>query len=78
MAGAVSPTDKCLLHIPNRNVGAQLVAEIKKMLPEDTPMATRRKLDSIGRALDDNFDAIERWVERFYKECICDCGGGGG
>lgn len=76
MAGTNAPTDKCLLHIPNKNVGAQLVAEMKKLLPEDTPIGTLRKLDSIGRNLDDNFDAIERWADRFYRECICDCSGG--
>lgn len=76
MAGALNPTDKCLLHIPNKNVGAQLVAEVKKMLPPETPLSDHRKLDSIGRALDDNFSAIEQWVDRFYKECICDCASG--
>lgn len=78
MPGAVNPTDSCLLHIPYRNVGAQLVAELKKMLPEDAPLSDRRKLDTIGRHIDDNFAAVEQWVDRFYKECICDCGGGEG
>lgn len=76
MAGAANPTDKCLLHIPNKNVGAQLVAEVKKMLPPDAPISDQRKLNMIGKAIDDNFTAIEQWVDRFYKECICDCGGG--
>lgn len=76
MAGAATPKNKCFLHIPNKNVGAQLAAEVKKMLPDDAPMSDRRKLDSIGRAIDDNFASIERWVDRFYKECICDCAGG--
>lgn len=78
MPGALNPTDGCLLHIPNKNVGAQLVAEVKKMLPPEAPLSDHRKLDAIGRAIDDNFSAVEQWADRFYKECICDCAGGGG
>lgn len=76
MPGAENPTDGCLLRIPYKNVGAQLVAEFKKMLPTDAPISDHRKLDAIGRHIDDNFSAIEQWADRFYKECICDCAGG--
>lgn len=76
MAGAPFPTDKCLLHIPNKNVGAELIAEVKKITGvKEIDVAESRKLDQIAKQLDDNWDAIERWVDRFYKECICDCGG---
>lgn len=72
--GAANPTDACLLHIPNKNVGAELVAEFKHTIGDMT-ITQERKLDIIARQIDDNFDAIERWVDRFYKECMCDCEG---
>lgn len=70
MTGAANPTDKCLLHVPHRTVGRDLVRKIQSD-PEPT-------LKKVGLALEANFTDIERWVDRFYKECICDCAGGGG
>ena len=69
MAGALNPTDKCLLHVPHMNVGKDIVRKIE-MDPEPPLM-------KVGMGLEANFREVERWVDRFYKECICDCAGGG-
>lgn len=67
MAGALNPTDKCLLHIPHKDFR---MSGVDRLLTEETK--------PLLKALDDNFQSIERWVDRFYKECICDCNGEGG
>lgn len=71
MTGAANPTDKCLLHIPHKNVG-----ELGEVVISNSTV-DKRKLEGLLDAFDDNFSAIERWVDRFYKDCICDCAEGG-
>lgn len=70
MTGAANPTPKCLLHVPHRRVGHELVRKMN--------MDADSTLKAVGRSLDNNFQEVERWVDRFYKECVCDCAGGGG
>lgn len=76
MTGALNPTDKCLLHIPHKNVDKGGIETLLSTMPKN--VVTERKVDGLTDALDDNFMAIEQWVDRFYKDCICDCADGGG
>jgi hypothetical protein len=71
LTGAANPTDKCLLHIPHKEVGG-----LEDVITPSN-IVHKRKLEGLLSAFDDNFQSIEQWVDRFYKECICDCAGGG-
>lgn len=73
MAGALNPTDKCLLHIPHKDFdmrGMEALVSVG-IVEKDDP------IKGLLNSLDDNFMSIEQWVDRFYKNCICDCAGGG-
>lgn len=63
---------QCLLHIPHKDVGKDLV----KILSGIEGVTEQQKADlrRIARNMDDNNKAIERWARVFYFDCICNCG----
>lgn len=71
-------TSNCLLTIPYKNVG-QKIQDIFDQLPDElvSPELKRQFADAMTE-LDTNWIEIERWVDHFYKNCICDCNDGGG
>lgn len=62
---------QCLLHIPYKNVGAEIADLLKQAgVPNSTATVA---VDRFVKHLEENYLAMERWAKHFYTNCICDC-----
>lgn len=63
----------CYLHVPFKEVGSELSALLNDVLGDTLTPGQKKTLDDLLGKIDTNFLEVERWADKFYKDCICDC-----